>query len=255
MNPFDLSGRHALVTGSSAGLGLAAAQALAAAGAHVWINGRDASKVDAAVAQIKAGGGQASALAFDVADDAARAHAFAHIESTSRRLDILVNNVGLRDRRALFDIDSAAARALIDTNLLAPFELARRAAQLMIAGQARGRIVNVSSVAGAIANPGDPIYGVSKAGLDGLTRALAAELGPHGVNVNAVAPGFFNTAANAQAVADPNIAEWLKRRTALGRWGEPAGNIVSLLAGGVVHHRPCASRRWRPVVPLLKVHR
>lgn len=218
---FDLAGQHALVTGSSAGLGLASAHALAGSGAQVWLNGRDAAKVGAAVAGIKAAGGAASALAFDVTDEAAAARAFARIETETGRLDILVNNVGLRDRRGLFEIDSAGARRLIEANLIAPLELARRAAKLMIAGGRGGRIVNISSVAGAIANPGDPVYGITKAGLDGLTRALAAELGPYNINVNGVAPGFFNTEPNAAHVADPRVAGYLKRRTSLGRWGEP----------------------------------
>lgn len=218
---FALAHQHALITGASSGLGLACAHALARAGAHVWLNGRAHDKLDAALAAIRAEGGAARALAFDVTDEAAAAGAFARIEAEAGRLDVLVNNVGLRDRRGLFEIDSAGARRLIEVNLTTPFELARRAAKLMIAGGRGGRIVNISSVAGAIANPGDPVYGVTKAGLDGLTRALAAELGPHNINVNGVAPGFFNTEANAAAVADPAIAHWLKSRTALGRWGEP----------------------------------
>lgn len=222
MSAFDLSFRHALITGSSAGLGLASARALAAAGAHVWMNGRDAAKLDAAVASIKAEGLAATALAFDVTDERAVEGAFARIEAEAGRLDILVNNVGMRDRRGLFDIDIASARRMIETNLTNPLELARRAAKLMIAGGRGGRIVNISSVAGSIANPGDPVYGVTKAGLDGLTRALAAELGPYNINVNGLAPGFFNTEPNAAAVADPRVAAYLKRRTSLGRWGEPA---------------------------------
>ncbi|MEQ1617798.1 MAG: SDR family oxidoreductase [Terricaulis sp.] len=221
MSNFDLSSQHALITGSSGGLGFAAAKALARAGAHVWVNGRAVAKVDAAVAEVVAGGGAASALAFDVSDETAAARAFARIEAQAGRLDILVNNVGLRDRRGLFDIGSAAARRLVEANLIAPLELARRAAKLLIAGGRGGRIVNVSSVAGQIANPGDPVYGVSKAGLDGLTRALAAELGPYNINVNGIAPGFFKTEANVASIADPKIAEWLKARTSLGRWGDP----------------------------------
>ncbi len=230
----DLAGQHALITGSSSGLGFASARALARAGAQVWLNGRTRDKLDAAVAAIKTAG-VAQALAFDVTDEAERASAFARIEAEAGRLDILVNNVGLRDRRGLFDFDSAAARRLIDANVMAPFELARRAAKLMIAGGRGGRIVNISSVAGAIANPGDPIYGVTKAGLDGLTRALAAELGPHNINVNGVAPGFFNTQANAASVADPATAQWLRSRTALGRWGRPeelAPAVVFLCSPG-----------------------
>jgi gluconate 5-dehydrogenase len=187
----------------------------------MWLNGRDPAKLDAAVAHIIREGGAASALAFDVTDERAAEAAFARIEREAGRLDVLVNNVGLRDRRGLFDIDSAAARRLIETNLATPFELARRAAKLMISGGRGGRVVNISSVAGALANPGDPIYGVTKAGLDGLTRALAAELGPHKINVNGVAPGFFKTEANTASMADPKIADWLKSRTSLGRWGEP----------------------------------
>lgn len=221
MGPFDLAGLSALITGSSGGLGYAAAKALAEAGARVWINGRDATKVDAAVATISNGAGQAHAVVFDVTDAEARERALAHIEATNGPLSILVNNVGLRDRRGLFDSDGAAARALLEGNVIAPLELARRAARSMIDAKIAGRIVNISSVAGSIANPGDPIYGVSKAALDGLTRALAAELGPYNINVNGVAPGFFRTDANAQSAADPKIADWLKERTALGRWGEP----------------------------------
>jgi gluconate 5-dehydrogenase len=222
MSPFDLSGHKALVTGASSGLGFAAAQALAGAGAHVWINGRDLARAEAAAAAIKAAGGQARAVVFDVADAAERERGLAFIEQETEPLSSLVNNVGLRDRRGLFQIDETASRRLIETNVLAPLALARRVAQAMVAAKRAGRIVNISSVAGQVANPGDPVYGVSKAALDGLTRALAAELGPYNITVNGVAPGFFRTEANAQAAADPKIADWLKARTALGRWGEPA---------------------------------
>jgi gluconate 5-dehydrogenase len=221
LNAFDLSGQHALVTGASAGLGLASAKLLARAGAHVWVNGRDAARADAAVGRIRAEGGAATAIIFDVTDADQRGAALKRVSDDTGRLDMLVNNVGLRDRRALFGIDSAGARRLLETNLIAPFELARNTAKLMIAGGRGGRIVNISSVAGSIANPGDPVYGVTKAGLDGLTRALAAELGPYNINVNGVAPGFFKTEANAQSAADPKIAAWLASRTALARWGEP----------------------------------
>jgi gluconate 5-dehydrogenase len=202
-------------------LGFASAKALAMAGAHVWLSGRDQAKLDSAASTIRAAGGATSTVAFDVTDLTLQGAVLARIQADAGRLDILVNNVGLRDRRALFDIDSASARRLVETNLMAPFELARGAAKLMIAGGRSGRIVNLSSVAGSIANPGDPVYGVTKAAVDGLTRALAAELGPYTISVNGVAPGFFKTEANAQSVADPKIADWLKTRTALGRWGEP----------------------------------
>lgn len=231
-NPFSLQGRTALVTGGSTGLGLAIGCALAAAGAWVLVNGRDTAKLQAAVASVEEAGagaeGAASALPFDVADEPAVATAFEQIAQQHGRLDILVNNVGQRDRRALDAFALDDVRRLLGINLVAPFDIARRAAALMQTG---GRIVNITSIAGPISRGGDAVYTAAKGGLEALTRALAAELGPRGINVNAVAPGFFATDVNAQLVADPNTHQWLRQRTSLGRWGQPdeiAGAAVFL---------------------------
>lgn len=213
---FSLKGQRALITGSSSGLGYEIAALMAEAGAEVWINGRDSTSVNAAITQI---GGRAHAAVFDVTDIDARTAAIAEIEAAGG-LSILVNNVGMRDRRAFQEFSHGDVMDLLEVDLAAPFALSQVAATGM-AQRGYGRIVNVTSIAGLIAQANDAAYTTAKAGLNGLTKALAAELGVSGINVNAVAPGFFRTAPNEAAFHDPAIQHRLDMSSSLKRWGKP----------------------------------
>jgi gluconate 5-dehydrogenase len=159
MGAFSLTGRTALVTGSARGLGFEMARGLAAAGATVLLNGRDETRLDEAAAVIGDAGGAARTIVFDVTDQQAVAAAFERLP----RVDILVNNVGMRDRRRLFDVDLSSVRRLLEADLVAPFELSRKAARLMQA-HGYGRIINITSIAGPLAGAGDASYTAAKGG-------------------------------------------------------------------------------------------
>lgn len=223
---FDLTGRIALVTGASRGLGLEVAVGLASAGATVWISGRSEVALREGCSRIPG----SRPVVFAVEDKVGREAALDLIFRESGGLDILVNAVGMRDRRALDAFTDGDVDAMMAVNLVAPFELSR----LVAPGMARrgfGRIINVTSVAGHVARRGDAIYTASKAALTGMTKALAMEWGPGGITVNALAPGCFATETNREMSSDPDVAAWLAGRTALGRWGRPdeiAGAAVFL---------------------------
>lgn len=219
-NAFDLSGRVVLLTGATRGLGFEMARLMAQCGAHVIINGRDAARAEAAAASLHSAGGAASAAAFDVTDFDRAAGCIAALAAKHGRLDGFVNNVGTRNRKGLLDLSLAEIREQLEANLIGAMWLARAAAQAMIPRKS-GRIINVTSIAARMAIIPDAAYVASKGGLEALTHSLAAELGPHGITVNAVSPGFFATETNRETVNDPELGPRLAARTALRRWGQP----------------------------------
>ncbi|MCW2243279.1 SDR family oxidoreductase [Azospirillum canadense] len=233
LSAFSLEGKVALVTGSGRGLGLEIARALSGAGAHVLLNGRDAERLEARAADIRASGCKASVLAFDVADRVAVRDAFARIAGDYGGLDVLVQNVGQRNRKPLADFTDAEIGALLDVDLSSALILAREAARLMLPRRA-GRLITVTSIAGGhVAKANDAVYSAAKAGLTGMVRALAVEYGPQGLTSNAIAPGFFATETNAGIAGDPAEAAYFENRTPLRRWGRPeeiAGAAVFLAA-------------------------
>ncbi|WP_455270868.1 SDR family oxidoreductase [Rhizobium herbae] len=223
MNIFDrfsLKGRVALVTGGGRGLGLEIARALAEAGAHVVLTGRTAATLEDAVGKIAVAGGSAEAAVFDVTEREAQRDTLAGIEKRHGRLDILVNNVGARDRRPLAEFDDDAVLELIQTDLIAALTLSRDAAAIMKRNE-HGRLISITSINGQVAMPGDGIYPVAKQGLTGLMRSMAVEFGPHGITSNAIAPGWFATETNAAMAADEDLMPFVRQRIPAQRWGRP----------------------------------
>ena len=217
---FSLTGKVALVTGSSRGLGWAMAKALSGAGAHVVLTGRDTVALAARAAELATAPGGASIAAFDVTDGAAVAAGIATIEQDRGRLDIALCNAGIVIRKPSLETTDAEWNTVVDTDLTACFRVARESARVMVKRN-WGRIIMVSSVMGTIARPTIASYVASKAGLHGLTRALAVEFGPMGINVNCIGPGFYPSEANEVVRNNKTFYDWVSNRSPLNRWGDP----------------------------------
>jgi gluconate 5-dehydrogenase len=217
---FNLDGRLAVITGSSQGIGFAIAEGLAEAGARVVLNGRDASRLSTAA---RALGGQAlpaeSGLgAFDVADPTAVEAGIARIEAEVGPVDILVNNAGIQRRQPLDEFSVETWREVMRTNLDSVFFVGQAVARRMIP-RGRGKIINIASLQSEAARPTIAPYTASKGAVKMLTRGMCADWARHGLQINAIGPGYFETELNSKLRDDPVFDAWLRKRTPSGRWG------------------------------------
>jgi gluconate 5-dehydrogenase len=215
---FDLSGRRALITGSSQGIGLALAGGMMAAGAEIILNGRDHGKLDNAVKSLM-GRGKVRVLPFDVTDHAAVKEAVDRFENEEGQIDILINNAGMQFRAPLEEFPPEMFQELLQTNIASAFNVGQAVSRHMI-GRGAGKIVNLCSVQTALARPGIAPYTATKGAVANLTKGMATDWARYGLQCNGLAPGYFDTPLNAALVADPKFSQWLANRTPAGRWGK-----------------------------------
>ena len=230
---FNLSGRTALVTGSARGLGFAIAEGLAAAGARVVINSTTEAGALQAATALRAKGLNAEASAFDVTDEAAILAAFAGFDAAGTAIDILVNNAGIQLRKPMVELTTAEWQKVIDVNLTSAFVVGREAAKRMIP-RGRGKIVNIGSLMSAVGRATVAPYTVAKGGIKMLTQAMTAEWAGHGIQANAIGPGYMITDMNQALIDNPTFDAWVKGRTPSKRWGRPeelVGTAVFLASG------------------------
>lgn len=229
---FSLRGKSALITGSSQGIGFALAKGLADAGASIILNGRDTTKLDAAAENLPG----SRILAFDATDHEAVRTAVDGFESDQGAIDILINNAGMQHRTPLEDFPADAFERLLQTNIASVFHVGQAVARHMI-GRGEGKIINIASVQTALARPGIAPYTATKGAVANLTKGMATDWAQHGLQCNAIAPGYFDTPLNAALVADPEFTAWLEKRTPAGRWGK----VEELVGAAVFLSSPASS--------------
>lgn len=227
---FDLTGKRALITGSSRGLGLAMATALAEAGASVVLNARDSVALGGAAQDLATTGATVNAVAFDVTNRESINDAVSYIEDEIGAIDILVNNAGMQFRSSLEAFPAEKFDQVIATNVTSVFNVSQPVARHMISRGA-GKIINICSLLAAVSRPSVAPYAATKAAVANLTRGMAVDWARHGLNVNGIAPGYFATELNDALLKDDKFNAWLESRTPMGRWGRPeelGGSVVFL---------------------------
>ena len=227
---FDLTGKTALVTGSSRGLGKAIALGLAESGARVILNGTNTETLDITAAEFVKAGHDVLTSCFDVTNETAIFKAFEEFDENQMHVDILVNNAGIQLRKPMLELETNDWQRVIDTNLTSAFVIGREAAKRMVPHN-KGKIVNIGSLTSELARATVAPYTVSKGGIKMLTKAMAAEWGQYGIQANAIGPGYMRTDMNEALIANAVFDKWVKARTPAQRWGEPeelAGTVIYL---------------------------
>ena len=219
LQSFDLTGRTALITGSSAGIGFALARGLAGAGARVVLNARSSAKLEQAATQLRDEGANVFTAPFDVTDGEAVNEAIGRIEAENGPIDILVNNAGMQRRSPLDQFEEATWHELMKTNLDSVFLVGKAVARHMIQRQ-RGKIINICSVQSELGRPGIAPYTASKGAVKMLTKGMAIDWGQHGIQVNGLGPGYFKTELTQALVDNTEFTQWLVGRTPSRRWGD-----------------------------------
>ena len=225
---FDLTGKRAFITGSSQGIGFALAQGLAEHGAEIVLNGRDEAKLKTAAATLAAAGHKVSVSGFDVTKAQAARDGVEAIEKNIGPIDILINNAGMTYRAPLEDFPVERWDQLIVTNISSAFYVGQAVARHMIP-RGRGKIINIASVQSELARPGIAPYTATKGAIGNLTRGMCTDWAKYGLQINAIAPGYFKTPLNQALVDNPEFSGWLEKRTPAGRWG----NVDELVGAAV----------------------
>jgi len=225
---FDLTGKRALITGSSQGIGLTLAQGLGEAGATVVVNGRDTEKLANAAKNLADQGLNVEQLPFDATGHSEVSQAISHAESNFGPIDVLINNAGMQHRTPLHEFDPEIFNQMLQTNIATVFNVGQAVAKHMIERGA-GKIINIASVQTALARPGIAPYTCTKGAVANLTKGMATDWAPYGMQVNAIAPGYFDTPLNAALVQDNDFSAWLEKRTPAGRWGQ----LNELIGAGI----------------------